>query len=69
MYAALAKLNERDRALIELVAIDGLSVTEAAAVLGVKPATARVRLHRGRRLVQSHLQLALEPALTPEVLS
>lgn len=69
VYAALAKLNERDRALIELVAIDGLSVTEAAAVLGVKPATARVRLHRGRRLVQSHLQLALEPALTPEVLS
>ncbi len=69
LYAALSELKERDRALIELVAIDGLSVTEAAAVLGVKPATARVRLHRSRRLVQSHLQLPLESALTPEVLS
>lgn len=69
LYAALAELKDRDRALIELVAIDGLSVTEAATVLGVKPATARVRLHRSRRLIQSHLQLSLEPALIPEALS
>jgi RNA polymerase sigma factor (sigma-70 family) len=66
LYAALAELSERDRALIELIAIDGFSVAEAAAALGVKPATARVRLHRGRRLIQSHLRLAVEPALTPE---
>jgi DNA-directed RNA polymerase specialized sigma24 family protein len=30
-------------------------VAEAAAVLGVKPGTARVRLHRSRARVQSHL--------------
>lgn len=55
LYDALASLPRRDRALMELVAVDGLSVTEAAAVLGVKPGTARVRLHRSRARVRSHL--------------
>lgn len=67
LYAALSELNDRDRALLELVAVDGLSVTDAAAVLGVKPATARVRLHRGRRLVQTRLRLPLETSLSTEV--
>jgi RNA polymerase sigma factor (sigma-70 family) len=68
LYAALATLSKRDRALMELVAVDGLTVTEAAAVLGVKPGTARVRLHRSRHLVRSHLQPRLTAALTQEVL-
>jgi RNA polymerase sigma-70 factor (ECF subfamily) len=51
---------------MELVAVDGLSVTEAAAVLGMKPATARVRLHRSRTRVQSHLQPRLEAAFAQE---
>lgn len=55
LYEALATLSPKDRALMELVAVDGLSVSEAAAVLGVKPGTARVRLHRSRARVQSHL--------------
>ena len=55
LYGALASLPARDRALMELVALDGLSVTDAAAVLGVKPGTARVRLHRSRARVQSQL--------------
>ncbi|KAB2808402.1 sigma-70 family RNA polymerase sigma factor [Pimelobacter simplex] len=72
LYDALGALRPSDRALMELVAIEGLSVTDAAAVLGVKPATARVRLHRSRRLVQSHLRpprphAVTEAALTPEV--
>jgi RNA polymerase sigma factor (sigma-70 family) len=54
LYDALASLPRRDRALMELVAVDGLSVTDAAAVLGVKPGTARVRLHRSRARVQAH---------------
>jgi len=69
LYAALSTLKERDRTLIELVAIDGMSVTEAASVLGIKPATARVRLHRSRRLVQSRLRPPLESSLVPEVVS
>jgi RNA polymerase sigma-70 factor (ECF subfamily) len=56
VYEALASLPRRDRALMELVAIDGLSITEAAAVLGVKPGTARVRLHRSRARIQAQLQ-------------
>ncbi len=56
LYDALASLPRRDRALMELVALDGLSITEAAAVLGVKPGTARVRLHRSRARIQSQLQ-------------
>ncbi|GAB3047066.1 sigma-70 family RNA polymerase sigma factor [Intrasporangium mesophilum] len=55
LYSALAALPRRERELMELVAIDGLSVTEAAAVLGVKPGTARVRLHRGRARLQKHI--------------
>ncbi|CAN5609492.1 sigma-70 family RNA polymerase sigma factor [soil metagenome] len=48
MYRAMEQLGEDDRRLLELVALDGLSVAAAARSLGVKPATARVRLHRCR---------------------
>ena len=48
LFAAVAKLPEGERAVLELVALDDLSVTEAAAVLGLRPVTARVRLHRAR---------------------
>jgi RNA polymerase sigma factor (sigma-70 family) len=48
LFAAVARLPEGERAVLELVALDELSVTEAAAVLGVRPVTARVRLHRAR---------------------
>jgi RNA polymerase sigma-70 factor (ECF subfamily) len=49
LVAALARLSESDRELLLLIAWDGLSPAEAATVLGVKPATARVRLLRARR--------------------
>ena len=55
MYRAIAELPEADRALLELVALDGLSVADAARALGVKPATARVRLHRSRARVTARL--------------
>ena len=54
LYAALAALSEKERAVLELVALDGLSVGESARALGIRPVAARVRLHRARR------QLALD---------
>jgi RNA polymerase sigma-70 factor (ECF subfamily) len=48
LFAAVARLPEGERAVLELVALDDLTVTEAAAALGVRPVTARVRLHRAR---------------------
>lgn len=71
LYVALAELPESERAVLELVALDDLSVSEAAAVLGLRAATARVRLHRARiALRRVHLSTAshiLTPA--PEALS
>jgi RNA polymerase sigma factor (sigma-70 family) len=49
LYQALSRLPESERAIVELVAVDGLSVHDAAAALGIRPGTARVRLHRARR--------------------
>ncbi|MDR2999077.1 MAG: RNA polymerase sigma factor [Microbacterium sp.] len=45
---ALATLKPDDAALLVLTALDGLSVADAAQVIGVKPGTARMRLKRAR---------------------
>ena len=55
LFAAVARLPEGERAVLELVALDDLSVTEAAAVLGLRPVTARVRLHRARGVLRRQL--------------
>jgi RNA polymerase sigma-70 factor, ECF subfamily len=49
LRVALEQLSESDREILLLIAWEGLSPTQAAAVLGVKAATVRVRLHRARR--------------------
>jgi RNA polymerase sigma-70 factor (ECF subfamily) len=49
LAAALARLSDADRELLLLIAWDGLSPAQAATVLAIKPATARVRLLRARR--------------------
>ncbi|GIH78710.1 RNA polymerase sigma factor [Planobispora longispora] len=46
---AMRELPEGERAVLELVAIDQLTVAEAAEALGIRQVTARVRLHRARR--------------------
>lgn len=51
-HQALHALPEGVRAVLELIAVDGLTVTEAAAALDIRPVTARVRLHRARRVLR-----------------
>lgn len=63
LAGALARLSESDRELLLLIAWDGLSPAEAAAVLDIKPATARVRLLRARRrLTQALSRERSDPA-------
>jgi RNA polymerase sigma-70 factor, ECF subfamily len=52
---ALQQMRDADRELLLLIAWDGLSPTQAAAVLGIAPVTVRVRLHRAR----NRLRIAL----------
>jgi RNA polymerase sigma-70 factor (ECF subfamily) len=58
LYEAMERLSESERAVLELVAIDELSLTEAAAAAGIRPVTARVRLHRARRKLSAELEAA-----------
>jgi RNA polymerase sigma-70 factor (ECF subfamily) len=58
LYEAMERLSETERAVLELVAIDELSLAEAAAAAGVRPVTARVRLHRARRKLRAELGAA-----------
>lgn len=54
----LARLPAKQRAVLELVAIDQLSITEAAAALRISAGAARVRLHRARRALAALPEVA-----------
>jgi RNA polymerase sigma-70 factor (ECF subfamily) len=58
---ALAGLKERDREALTLVAWDGLTPAQAAAVLGEPPARFRQRLHRAGRRLRAKLPADLRP--------
>lgn len=61
MLAAINRLNEPEREILLLVYWEHLSVKAVAAVLGCRPGTAAVRLHRARRSLREALS---EPATT-----
>lgn len=48
LAAAFAQLSERDREVLRLVAWEGLSLREAAVVLGCSAVACRVRYHRAK---------------------
>ncbi|MCZ4095745.1 RNA polymerase sigma factor [Streptomyces sp. H39-C1] len=52
LAARHAALSEPLRAVLDLVALDGLTTREAAQALGISSAAARVRLHRARMALQ-----------------
>jgi RNA polymerase sigma factor (sigma-70 family) len=53
VYRAMRTLGDADRRLLELVAVDGLSIAEAADALRITPVAARVRLVRARRRLRA----------------
>jgi RNA polymerase sigma-70 factor, ECF subfamily len=57
LWQELAELSPAERAVLELVAVDGLTVGEAARALRIGPVAARVRLHRARRALRDRLSL------------
>jgi RNA polymerase sigma factor (sigma-70 family) len=68
LYGELRLLPAGERAVLELVALDDLSVGEAGRVLGIGAVAARVRLHRARRRLQNRIDLLpLETKDVPEV--
>lgn len=58
---AMAALSPQDAALLTLTALEGFTTADAARAIGIKPDTARVRLHRAkataRRIVQSYTEV------------
>lgn len=60
LYQSLAGLPESQRAVVELVAVDGLTLAEAAQALGITAGNARVRYHRARARLQHVLPSPFE---------
>ncbi|EFL33778.1 ECF subfamily RNA polymerase sigma factor [Streptomyces viridochromogenes DSM 40736] len=65
--AALERLPDGERAVVELVAVDQLTVTEAAAALGIRQVTARVRLHRARKALRAEADPTTETPPRPSL--
>lgn len=65
LYEAMDRLGEGERAVLELTALDDLSLAEAARALGIRPVTARVRLHRARRRLRAQLAPPITNQPTP----
>lgn len=63
LHERIQALPARLRAVLELTAVDDLSVNDAAAVLQISPGTARVRLHRARRKLAERPPTSFDPAL------
>jgi len=56
VMSALIQLKPVDRDLILLIAWDELTPSEAGQVLGLRPVTARSRLHRARQRLSALLE-------------
>jgi RNA polymerase sigma factor (sigma-70 family) len=66
LHEVLRTLPDGERAVLELVSVDGLTVAEAAAALNIRQVAARVRLHRAR---QALLSAPVRPIAEEEVMS
>lgn len=64
LAAAFNRLSEKDREVLRLVAWEGLSLADAASVLGCSGVACRVRYHRAKSRLASRLEAAA--SFTPE---
>lgn len=62
-------LPPSQRAVLELVAVDGLTVAEAATALGISTVAARVRLHRARNVMRRDLAAQAAAGSAPSLSS
>ena len=60
--AAFSQLSEGDQEILRLVAWEGLSLREAALVLGCSAVAGRVRFHRAKRCLAERLEAFERPA-------
>jgi RNA polymerase sigma factor (sigma-70 family) len=63
--AALAQLGDSDREVLRLVAWEGLTAAEAAAVIGCSTIACKVRLHRARQRLRRFLRVDVGPTRRP----
>jgi len=61
LRAALDKLSSRQREVLHLVFYQGLTIDEAAGVLGVAPGTARLHYERGKERLRELLPAGARP--------
>jgi RNA polymerase sigma-70 factor (ECF subfamily) len=66
LASAFAALSDRDREVLRLVAWEGLSLRDAAAVLGCSAVACRVRYHRAKARLASRLEAAASFRPEPE---
>jgi RNA polymerase sigma factor (sigma-70 family) len=66
LYLAMDRLPDSERAVLELTALDGLTVSEAAQALRITAVAARVRLHRARQKLRDRLTPPVADARTEE---
>jgi RNA polymerase sigma-70 factor (ECF subfamily) len=69
LYRRLHSIPEPERAVLELVALDDLTVAEAAGALQITTVAARVRLHRARKRLgaSAPARTAARPKSSPQL--
>jgi RNA polymerase sigma-70 factor (ECF subfamily) len=55
LYQAMRTLNSNDATLLMLTAVEGLTMKEAAGLLGISDGAGRVRLHRAKQRLRDQL--------------
>jgi RNA polymerase sigma factor (sigma-70 family) len=66
LASSLRQLTPADAALFVLTVLEDLPMTKAAEIVGLTPATARVRLHRARVRLRAELS-DLNPTIRPAI--